>query len=590
MHQPGLSADLDSFDLLDLIQVIQMAQRDLSLVVRAGSQVLGTLRFAQGELLWAEFGELRGEEAFIALAAQHSGSIEQLPWDGRNERNVNQPLARLIIQAVEYRDAHAAPQAQHAQESEAWNQPGQPMSLAQPLMFARERLTGSEGHTRPGGTPQAPKVAISEDDAVPSWVREIQSASEGISAQATSTMPPLAPAATPPDSTPSLSPALSPSSFSSPPPPFSPAPTPLPSQLEEIDSQNPQPTLPLSALNGRLLLPSLSSGSRANAQPFVLSEEDPPTVPLPTVQGGLLEYASKREYQSPEPPREALPQLKMVPGVLPEQAITVRSPAAEDTPPAQSLAPMSPSVSLMPTTPLTLDEPKLSSLSILEQLAYGGLASNGHAGMAASPVSMASAVSAPETPGVAALAPLSESIKSQPSSSRLRGDTAGGQNGKALHEPASAPPLAGRIASSLPDAQAASAQTALSVDVLHSLQQALEVFAGQVGTACVATAVIRTDGSLVAEYRARSSQEQELASPAYHLAHVMQSSLRALLMGAWGDLEDTIITGSTHSVMLRRLGRPEKGLFHVAVLERSGNPGLCRVRMRNSEAALLQKL
>ena len=122
------------------------------------------------------------------------------------------------------------------------------------------------------------------------------------------------------------------------------------------------------------------------------------------------------------------------------------------------------------------------------------------------------------------------------------------------------------------------------------MQDALETFAEQDGAACIATAVIRSDGLLLAEYKVRRGQDQDLASPAYHMAHVMQSSLRALLMGGWGDLEDTFISGSTHSVMLRRLGRAEKGLYHVAVLERTGNPGLCRVRMRNNEAALLQTL
>lgn len=124
----------------------------------------------------------------------------------------------------------------------------------------------------------------------------------------------------------------------------------------------------------------------------------------------------------------------------------------------------------------------------------------------------------------------------------------------------------------------------------QNVQGALEAFAEQVGASCIATAVIRSDGLLLAEYKPRRGQEQDLSSPAYHMAHAMQSSLRALLMGGWGDLEDTFITGSTHSVMLRRLGRADKGLYHVAVLERSGNPGLCRVRMRNSEAQLLQLL
>lgn len=112
----------------------------------------------------------------------------------------------------------------------------------------------------------------------------------------------------------------------------------------------------------------------------------------------------------------------------------------------------------------------------------------------------------------------------------------------------------------------------------------------QVGPAFLATAILRADGTLVAQHVANKRIEQDLSSPAYHLAHVMQSSLRALLMGGWGDLDETLITGSTHTVVLRRLGWAEKGLFHMAVLERSGNHGLCRVLMRNTEPILLQLL
>ncbi|HEU5200704.1 MAG TPA: hypothetical protein VFU32_13780, partial [Ktedonobacterales bacterium] len=248
-------------------------------------------------------------------------------------------------------------------------------------------------------------------------------------------------------------------------------------------------TLPLSALNGKMTLPSLGNGNRASPQPPA-AQQEPPTIPLPTVQGGLLEYASRRE------------------------------------PPAQTPAPAAPKTTLRPPEPPV--EAKVSSLSILEQLAYGNHPNNG---------SVEQAPARDE----AAPAPLEQAAPEPP------GD-------------------------------------------VRQLQQVLESFVEQVGPACIATALVRTDGSLVADYVGRRNQEQELNSPAYHLAHVMQSSLRALLMGGWGDLEETMITGSTHLVVLRRLGRPEKGVFHVAVLERSGNPGLCRVRMRGSESALLQLL
>src|SRR5690348_7170367 len=122
MNTPGFSADLSSFDLLDLVQVINIDRRDLCLVIRGGSQLLGVLRFKHGELLWAEFGEVLGEAAFLALAAQQHGLLEQLPWTGEDERNVYQPLSRLIMQAVAHRDRDQQsrlPQGA-ASQSEGW--------------------------------------------------------------------------------------------------------------------------------------------------------------------------------------------------------------------------------------------------------------------------------------------------------------------------------------------------------------------------------------------------------------------------------------------------------------------------------------
>lgn len=478
VHQPGLTASLASFDLLDLVQAIHLDRRALSLVVRNGAQNLGVLHFSEGELLWAEFQGLRGEEAFIALAAQKTGSIEQLPWDGQGERNVVQPLSRLIMQAASHRDIQGDQLPPRSPDQESWQQQVQTRGNGAGATHPREPMyspefqpfPSSNGHTRP------PTVELSDDAPVPSWVREVRAAALSISMQQTDILPPK-PAAGASVEMSSAMPADDDQDG--------------PSADEEPEAPI-QPTLPLSALNGKMTLPSLGNGSRASSQPST-AQQEPPTVPLPTVQGGLLEYASRREL------------------------------------PAQAPAPAAPKTTLRPPEPPA--EAKVSSLSILEQLAYGNLSNNG---------SVEQAAARDEAPTSAPAPP--EQSAPEPS-----GD-------------------------------------------VKQLRQVLESFVDQVGPACIATALVRTDGSLVADYTGRRNQDQELNSPAYHLAHVMQSSLRALLMGGWGDLEETMITGSTHLVVLRRLGRPEKGLFHVAVLERSGNPGLCRVRMRGSESALLQSL
>lgn len=548
MPQSGLTADLDSFDLLDLVQVIQMTRRNLSLVVRSGAQNLGMLRFSQGELLWAEFGALRGEEAFMALAAQHTGSIEELASDGSGERNVNQPLARLVMQAVEYRDAHA--RRPSVPENARLSRPVQPANPAPPFQFPAH-LNGSASRPLLGN---APPEELPEEDLAPAWVREIHLASEGFSAQPTSaivSVPAAAPQQTPPQ--PQRSVYAAQTEPLTPPPLPAAQPAASSSLQEKVDVQIPEPRVPLANLNGKFTLPSLANGNRASSQPSSAPQDDPPTVPLPTVQGGLRDYVARRE--SPAPQQESGPEVKPEVDPLPEQALMVRSaPAAAAPPPAPLPVPLAepeplpvsaPAVSAAPP-----GEPKMSSLSILEQLAKGGSGymSSGDAGAAPPPFA------------------------------------SGLENGAAAAN--AAPGSAMAVLSSL----AALAPAPADAEGMSPLHHALETFAEQVGASCIATAVIRTDGMLVAEYKVRRGQDQDLGSPAYHMAQVMQSSLRALLMGGWGDLEDTIITSNTHSVMLRRLGRAEKGLFHVAVLERSGNPGLCRVRMRGNETALLQAL
>ena len=107
LQQTGFSADLESFDLLDVIQMITMSRRSMALLVNTGLEERGMLRFQNGDLVWAEYGMLRGEEAFFALAAHKNGSVVQQPWNGGGGTNVTQPLSRLIFQALQYRTKYA---------------------------------------------------------------------------------------------------------------------------------------------------------------------------------------------------------------------------------------------------------------------------------------------------------------------------------------------------------------------------------------------------------------------------------------------------------------------------------------------------
>ncbi|GER89213.1 hypothetical protein KDW_33750 [Dictyobacter vulcani] len=122
LQQTGFSASLDSFDLLDVIQIINMSRKSIMLLVNTGLEERGTLRFQNGDLIWAEYGVLRGEEAFFALAAHKNGTVIQQPWNEQAVSNMTQPLSRLIFQALQYRTKYAN-QQQYSGEIESVSAP-----------------------------------------------------------------------------------------------------------------------------------------------------------------------------------------------------------------------------------------------------------------------------------------------------------------------------------------------------------------------------------------------------------------------------------------------------------------------------------
>jgi len=113
---------VDEYDLLEVAQVLNLSRRDIALSLQSGGQ-MGRLRFLRGEPIWAEYGTLRGNEAFLALGAAKGVQMQPEPWDGRSERNVTQPFSRLSYQALALREGkgithppilHAAPAGQAA--------------------------------------------------------------------------------------------------------------------------------------------------------------------------------------------------------------------------------------------------------------------------------------------------------------------------------------------------------------------------------------------------------------------------------------------------------------------------------------------
>jgi CheY-like chemotaxis protein len=88
-----------SYDLIDITQAINVGRRDVVAQVAAGG-LTGQLAFERGDLVSAEFGELRGDEAFQAMCLATAQRIWQAPPATAPERNVTKPVSALIFDAL----------------------------------------------------------------------------------------------------------------------------------------------------------------------------------------------------------------------------------------------------------------------------------------------------------------------------------------------------------------------------------------------------------------------------------------------------------------------------------------------------------
>jgi CheY-like chemotaxis protein len=96
-----------SYDLIDITQAINVGRRDVVAQVIAGGQA-GLLVFERGDLISAEYGELRGDEAFQAMCLAPAQRIWQASPSTPPERNVTKPVSTLIFDALLARNSRPA--------------------------------------------------------------------------------------------------------------------------------------------------------------------------------------------------------------------------------------------------------------------------------------------------------------------------------------------------------------------------------------------------------------------------------------------------------------------------------------------------
>ena len=166
-------AEEEGYDLLEVTRVLNLSRRDIAVTVQGGG-FSGVLRFLRGELVYAEAGPLRGEQAFFAVCVPVGGQVQPTPWDGRTERNVTTPVSRLIYLALAERDKQSATSSPHA-VAEPSAQPAEeraaalatPASPAAAVPPAEEPAAASSPQPEPSqGVPPAPAPVAQALDTV----------------------------------------------------------------------------------------------------------------------------------------------------------------------------------------------------------------------------------------------------------------------------------------------------------------------------------------------------------------------------------------------------------------------------------------
>ncbi len=545
LQQTGFSASLDSFDLLDLVQIVNMSHKTIAMVVNTGLEEQGLLGFQAGELVWAEYGVLRGEEAFYALAAHKNGTVTHQPWNAQIKPNVTQPLSRIIFQALQYRSKYAALQQQTGEQA-ALAPAATPAPIQtsddddRPFLFVEPALADARPQTTLNYTPEA-STPIPEEISQPvEWWQEpvaqarsnktsaVQPA-EGGSNQAmipsVSNDQQIANSSDGARDVGGTTGNISVSTVRK---------TPagqrvdLPSWLMDHPTQTEMPAMRPSSLSGTDKFSAAPTGKVSPAE-----WQPPPSAARTTEQS-----SNKQSASSPD-----LPAVGQVP--QPDSSISLRQ---QSSPEWQ--APENTSVS----KPQSADSQnlKLQSLTSAKKTddlfppavrqVSGPLSTNGPA------FALSSSDLLAENLAVETDVARSSSLEQTKPGAGVHPQRAGKRNYSAL------------------------------VGALQSLGYSIAGF--------VATAVVSMDGQPIAQV---AVDDLDISLMCGHFTSILQGVLLSLDQGSWGNFEDTIITSHTHHILLRFLGS-DRETFQVLITTHESDPVESLKIIANVEAAIVSAL
>ena len=106
-EQQGGFRGVQSKSLADLVQMESMSQTSTTLKVTNGP-LIGKIWLIGGDLIDAEAGDVKGEEAFKQIMSWRSGTFENLPPDETRERGIFNSVQGLLLDSAQMLDEIAA--------------------------------------------------------------------------------------------------------------------------------------------------------------------------------------------------------------------------------------------------------------------------------------------------------------------------------------------------------------------------------------------------------------------------------------------------------------------------------------------------
>ncbi|HJL14809.1 MAG TPA: response regulator [Sandaracinaceae bacterium LLY-WYZ-13_1] len=100
--ESGFRGSVHGLSLVDLLQMFHFGQRSVTLAV-GGAATAGRIHLQAGEVVHAEAGERRGEEALRALLAAGTGSLRTGPPEGC-PRTIRRPFDSLLLELLRQLD------------------------------------------------------------------------------------------------------------------------------------------------------------------------------------------------------------------------------------------------------------------------------------------------------------------------------------------------------------------------------------------------------------------------------------------------------------------------------------------------------